>query len=249
MQQFGFNQCAHDHYLFFLWTDHGLVSLLVYVDDILLAGACVEPLQKVKAYLHHLFTIRDMGDAHYFLGLEIARKPDGIYLAQTKYILDIIADTGMKEAKSIATPFPAGLKLNSNTGDLLQAPDSYRRLIGRLLYLCFKQPDISYSVQQLSQYLNHPCDTHWNAALHVVRYLKGCPTLGLFFPAANTLDLHDYCDADCASCFDTRRSLTGFCIFLGKALFSWKMKKQSTVSRSSTEVEYRSLAATVCELR
>ncbi|KAL2248387.1 UNVERIFIED_CONTAM: Retrovirus-related Pol polyprotein from transposon RE2 [Sesamum indicum] len=248
LQQFGFNQCAHDHGLFFLRTDHGLVSLVVYVDDILLAGVCVEELQKVKAYLHHLFTIRDMGDAHYFLGMEIARNSDGIYLAQTKYILDIIADTCMKEAKSVATPFPAGLKLNSDTRALLQAPDSYRRLIGRLLYLSFTRPEISLSIQQLSQYLNHPCDTHWNAALHVVRYLKGCPTLGLLFPAANTLDFHGYCDADWASCFDSRRSLIGFCIFLGKALISWKIKKQSTVSRSSAEAEYRSLAATVCEL-
>ncbi|KAL2238072.1 uncharacterized protein LOC110012186 [Sesamum indicum] len=184
-----------------------------------------------------------------FFGIEIARSSDGIYLAKTKYIMDIIADTGLLHAKAISTPLPSGLKLCSDAGTLLQTPDSFRRLVGRLLYLSFTRPDISHAVQQLSQYLNHPCDVHWNAALHVVKYLKGCPSLGLFLPTANSLILQGYCDADWASCSDSRRSLTGFCIFLGSALISWKTKKQSTVSRSTAEAEYRSLAATVCELR
>ncbi|KAL2242369.1 UNVERIFIED_CONTAM: Retrovirus-related Pol polyprotein from transposon RE1 [Sesamum indicum] len=249
LQQFGFNQSAHDHCLFLLHTANGLISLLVYVDDILLAGADIDDVKKVKAYLHQLFTIKDIGQARYFLGLEIARNSQGIYLAQTKYVMDILADTGLTDAKIAATPLPPGLKLSSNTGSLLPTSDSYRRLVGRLLYLSFTRPDISYSVQQLSQYVNRPCEAHWKAALHVVRYLKGSPSLGLFFPAANSLELQAFCDADWASCPDSRRSLTGFCVFLGPALLSWKTKKQSTVSRSTAEAEYRSLAATVCELR
>ncbi|KAL2244201.1 UNVERIFIED_CONTAM: Retrovirus-related Pol polyprotein from transposon RE1 [Sesamum indicum] len=249
LQQFGFKQSAHDHCLFFLHSANGMISLLVYVDDILLAGADIDEIQKVKAYLHKLFTIKDIGRARYFLGLEIARSSQGIYLAQTKYVMDILADTGLMDAKAAPTPLPPGLKLSSDTGPLLPTSDSYRRLIGRLLYLSFTRPDISYSVQQLSQYLHQPCEAHWKAAIHVVRYLKGCPSLGLFLPAANSLDLQAFCDADWASCPDSRRSLTGFCVFLGPALISWKTKKQSTVSRSTAEAEYRSLAATVCELR
>ncbi|KAL0438756.1 UNVERIFIED_CONTAM: Retrovirus-related Pol polyprotein from transposon RE2 [Sesamum latifolium] len=248
LQEYGFIQSAHDHCLFLLCTDHGLLSLLVYVDDILLTGPSIEDLQLVKTYLHDLFTIKDIGDARYFLGLEIARNSDGIYLAQTKYIQDIIAETGLQNAKTVSTPFPQGSKLSSDSGALLQTPDSYRRLVGHLLYLGFTRPDISHSIQQLSQYLNRPCASHWNAALHVVRYLKGCPSRGLFLPADNSLVLKGYCDADWASCPDSRRSLTGFCIFLGGALVSWKTKKQSTVSRSTAEAKYRSLAATVCEL-
>ncbi|KAL2232604.1 UNVERIFIED_CONTAM: putative mitochondrial protein [Sesamum indicum] len=186
LQQFGFKQSAHDHCLFLLNTSRGLVSLLVYVDDILLAGVCVEELQRVKTYLHDLFTIKDIGTARYFLGIEIARSSDGIYLAQTKYIMDIIADTGLLHAKAVSTPLPSSLKLCSDAGALLKTPDSFRRL--------------------------------------------------------------GYCDADWASCSDSRRSLTGFCIFLGLALISWKTKKQSTVFQSTAEAEYRSLAATVCEL-
>ncbi|KAL2228468.1 UNVERIFIED_CONTAM: putative mitochondrial protein [Sesamum indicum] len=173
----------------------------------------------------------------------------GILMGFTYHKPNIIIDTGLLGAKSLVTPFPVGLKLASDTGALLRAQNSYKDLMGRLLYLSFTRPDISHSVQQLSQYLNHLCDAYWNAALHVVRYLKGCPSLGLFLPAVNSLDLQGYCDADWASCSDSRSSLTDFCIFLGGPLVSWKTKKQSTVSHSSAEAEYRSLAAMVCELR
>ncbi|KAL0335652.1 UNVERIFIED_CONTAM: Retrovirus-related Pol polyprotein from transposon RE2 [Sesamum radiatum] len=88
-----------------------------------------------------------------------------------------------------------------------------------------------------------------SASLHVVRNLKGCPSKGLFLPALNSFTLMAYSDADWASCPDSRRSLTGFCIFLGTALVSWKTKKQTTVSRSTAEAEYRSMAAAVCEIR
>ncbi|KAL0303759.1 UNVERIFIED_CONTAM: Retrovirus-related Pol polyprotein from transposon RE2 [Sesamum radiatum] len=200
-----------------------------------------------KDYLHSFFTIKDLGDARYFLGLEIARNSMGVYVAQTKYILDIIKDTGMRNAKVVSTPLLLGLKLSMDSGALLPTLNQYRRLIGRLLYLGFTQPDISHSVQQLSQYLTHPRDVHWKAAIHVVRYLKGSPSIGLFLPSTSSFELRAYCDADWASCSDSRRSLIGFCVFFGDALISWKTKKQSVVSRSTTEAEYRSMAATVCE--
>ncbi|KAL2230527.1 uncharacterized protein LOC110012709 [Sesamum indicum] len=163
--------------------------------------------------------------------------------------MEIIRDTSLSQSKSAPTPLPQGLRLHSTPDDPLPSPDSYRRLVGRLLYLGFTRPDISHSVQQLSQFLTNPCDSHWRAALHMVRYLKGCPSKGLFFPSHNPLVLKVYCDADWATCPDSRHSLTGFCIFLGPALVSWKTKKQPTVSRSTAEAECRGLAATICELR
>ncbi|KAL0356273.1 UNVERIFIED_CONTAM: Retrovirus-related Pol polyprotein from transposon RE2 [Sesamum radiatum] len=215
----------------------------------LVTSPSLTDIQLVKDHLHQLFTIKDTGVACYFLGLEIARGSSGIYVAQTKYIIDIIQDSGLLQAKAASTPLPLGLKLTADCGTLLINPDSYRRLIGRLLYLAFTRPDISHLVQQLSQFLTHPCEDHWKAALHIVRYLKGSPALGLFFPSNSSFELIAYCDADWASCPDSRRSLSGFCIFLSGALVSWKTKKQSTVSRSTAEAEYRSMAATVCELK
>ncbi|KAL0392941.1 UNVERIFIED_CONTAM: Retrovirus-related Pol polyprotein from transposon RE1 [Sesamum radiatum] len=157
-------------------------------------------------------------------------------------------DCNVLNARATATPFPPGIKFDNSTGALLSSPDRYRRIVGRLLYLGFLRPDISFAVQQLSQFLQHPRVPHWDAAIYLLRYLKGTPNLGLFFPANTSLQLCAYSDSDWASCPDSRRSLTGYCVFLGGALISWKTKKQATVSRSSAEAEYRSMASTVCEL-
>ncbi|KAL0366649.1 UNVERIFIED_CONTAM: Retrovirus-related Pol polyprotein from transposon RE2 [Sesamum radiatum] len=154
----------------------------------------------------------------------------------------------LSNAKAATTPLPPGIKFSTTAENQLLNPESYRRLIGRLLYLSFSRPDISHATQQLSQYMQTPCQQHWNAALHLVKYLKGTPCIGLFFPAEANFSLKAYSDADWAACVDARRSLTGYCIFLGSALISWKTKKQSTVSRSTAEAEYRSMGTTVCEL-
>ncbi|XP_020555142.1 uncharacterized protein LOC110013301 [Sesamum indicum] len=156
----------------------------------------------------------------------------------------------MIKAKQTTTPLPPGVKLfaDTDTGAALTDPSRYRRLVGRLLYLGFTRPDLCYVVQQLSQHLQHPCEKHWDAAMHVVRYLKGSVSSGLYFPLNTNFSLKVFCDADWAACQSTRKSLTGFCIFLGQTPISWKTKKQTTVARSSAEAEYRSMASTTCEV-
>lgn len=180
--------------------------------------------------------------------MEIARSTTGTSLCQRKYILDILRDVGMTGCKAASTPFPHGLYLREVDGPLLDRPDEYRQLIGRLLYLNLTRPDLTYAIQQLSQFVNAPCASHWTAALHVLRYLKGTP-LGLHFSSTDTLALRAFCDADWAACKDTRRSITRYSVFLGSSLICWKSKKQTTVSRSSAEAEYRALGSTVCELQ
>lgn len=129
------------------------------------------------------------------------------------------------------------LKLSKDDGELLADPSSYRRLIGRMIYLTITRPDLSFFVQKLSQFLAAPRDTHMVAAKKILQYVKRAPGQGIFFPGNLKLQLKAFADADWATCPDTRRSVSGFCTFLGTSLVSWKSKKQTTVSKSSTEAE------------
>lgn len=161
--------------------------------------------------------------------------------------MEIISDAGLLGAAPADTPMERGLKL-SDKGDLLKDASRYRRLVGRLIYLTISRPDITYSVHVLSRFMHEPRKSHMEAALRVVRYLKKAPGQGLFFSSQSDLKLHAYCDSDWAGCPMTRRSTTGYCVFLGPSLISWKSKRQKTVSLSSAEAEYRVMTGACCEL-
>uniref|UniRef100_A0A803NPK5 Polyprotein n=1 Tax=Cannabis sativa TaxID=3483 RepID=A0A803NPK5_CANSA len=147
------------------------------------------------------------------------------------------------------TPMEANLKLSQDAkDDPLADATLYRKIIGKLQYLTITRPDLSFSVNKLSQYLGTPRASHLVAAQRVLQYVKGTPGQGIFFSAQSKIELEAYTDSDWAACPDTRRSTTGFCIFLGKSLISWKSKKQHTISRSSAEAEYRAMANTTSEI-
>ncbi|KAL0406186.1 UNVERIFIED_CONTAM: Retrovirus-related Pol polyprotein from transposon RE2 [Sesamum latifolium] len=193
---FGFLQSKHDYFLFNKQSDHDFLVLLLCVDDILVVDSSLNMISEVKQYLDHLFTIKDLGVAKYFLGLEIARSAQGLSVTQSKYIRDIVKDVGLLDARSTTTPLPPGICFIDHAGALLPHPVVYRRLVGCLLYLSFTRPGLSYACQQLSQYLQHPCQQHMEAALHHVHYLKGNQHKGLFFPSQSNLSLTTYSDAD-----------------------------------------------------
>ena len=244
----GFTQSKSDYSLFTRSKGSSFIALLVYVDDILIASNDFESVNALKHSLHAEFKLKDLGNLKYFLGLEVARTAKGISLCQRKYTLEIISDSGLLGTKPVKTPMEQNLKLSAIDGIPLEDPSQYRRLVGRLLYLTVTRPDISFSVQKLSQFMSKPSDSHLHAAHRILKYLKGTPGQGLFFPSSNDLQLKAFSDSDWAGCIDTRRSVTGYCVFLGESLISWKSKKQHTVSRSSAEAEYRAMAASVCEL-
>nr|KYP62850.1 Copia protein [Cajanus cajan] len=154
-------------------------------------------------------------------------------------------------SKPVSTPNDYTTKLHQHSGSPLCDSDasSYRRLIGRLIYLTNTRPDITYAVQNLSQFVAHPTTAHQQAASRILRYIKSSLGAGLIFPASNTLQLKAFSDSDWAGCLDTRRSITGYAVYLGSSLISWKSKKQATVSRSSSKAEYRAMASVVCELQ
>ena len=246
----GFHQSQADFSLFTKKKPDGsFTALLIYVDDMLLTGNDQSEIDAVKQTLDRLFKIKDLGQLKFFLGLEVARSSSGISLCQRKYTLELLQDAGLLGCKPLSTPMDPNIRFQKDDGAPFSDPAAYRRLVGQLLYLTTTRPDISYAMTTLSQFLHAPMVSHYRAALRVLRYLKNAPGLGLFFPSDSALHLKGFSDSDWATCPDTRRSITGFCIYLGNSLISWKSKKQHTVSRSSSEAEYRALATATCEIQ
>nr|CAN66507.1 hypothetical protein VITISV_034008 [Vitis vinifera] len=246
--QFSFRQSKYDTSLFLRKSDMGIVFLLVYVDDIVITGSDSALLSQLKTHLFESFHMKDLGSLTYFLGLEVHHSPSGIFLNQHKYASDLVATAGLQGATSVDTPMELNVKLRKEEGDLLVDPSLYRKLVGSLVYLTITRPDISFAVQQVSQFLQTPHHLHLAAVRRIIRYVQGTSTRGLFFPTGNSTRLAAYSDADWAGCADTRRSITSWCVFLGDALISWKSKKQARVSKSSTESEYRAISRPILSI-
>ncbi|CAM8956126.1 unnamed protein product [Rhodiola kirilowii] len=245
---FGFVQSFNDYSLFTMTTNEHFLILLVYVDDVVLTGTSSALIERVKSFIHDKFQIKDLGNLKYFLGLEVARSPAGIFLNQRKYVMDMLDEYHFTECKPVKTPMETKHGLGLSSAPLLPDASVYRRLIGRLIYLTITRPDLSFPVHVLSQFMQSPNEDHLRAAHRVLRFIKLAPAQGLLFPTDSPLCLTAYCDADWASCPTTRRSVSGFCMMLGSSLISWKTKKQVVIARSSAESEYRALAGACGEV-
>jgi len=121
-------------------------------------------------------------------------------------------------------------------------------VVGALQYLTLTRPDISFAVNKVCQYLHAPTTIHWSAVKRILRYVSGTIKLGLKIKRSNSTLVSAFSDADWAGCVDDRRSTGGFAVFLGGNLISWMARKQATVSRSSTEAEYKALANATAEM-
>ncbi|GKD42806.1 retrovirus-related pol polyprotein from transposon TNT 1-94 [Tanacetum coccineum] len=248
LKTFGFTQLYADYSLFSFKRSGIELHVLVYVDDLIVAGNNSDVITKFRAYMSTCFHMKDLGALKYFLGIEIARHPEGLFLSQRKYALDILSESDLLGAKPCDFSIEPNHQLPLASGPNFNQPDHYRCLVGRLFYLTFTRPELCYLVHTLAQFMHSPKDAHWNVALRVLHYLKGHHGQGLLLRRDSSLQLNAYCDSDYASCPFTKRSLTGYFIMLGMSPISWKTKKQPTVSRSFAEAEYRSTATTSCEL-
>jgi len=244
----GFIRSVADASLFIKRIADYVLFVLVYVDDILLTGSSSAALQACIHDLDCQFALKTLGAVNYFLGFEAYRNTSGLYLTQTKYVVDLLKKVGMEDCKPCDTPMNAGLSLTDEGEDLLN-PALYRTILGSLQYLTYTRPDIAFAVNKLSQFSSKPKSQHLLACKRLLRYIKGIAGLGLFFSSTpGNLGLTIFTDADHVGCKVTRRSISGFCVYLGQNLIVWGSKKQSIVARSVGEAEYRSVALGVVEL-
>ncbi|XP_021984935.1 uncharacterized mitochondrial protein AtMg00810-like [Helianthus annuus] len=194
------------------------------------------------------FAMKDLGPLSHFLGIHVQRKGDKMFLSQQVYAKEIIDRAGMSSCKPVATPIDTKTKFGSNSGSDFDDSTLYRSLAGAFQYLTFTRPDICYAVQQVCMHMLAPKVDHWNALKRIIRYLQGTSSNGLTISASVDFYLRAYTDADWAGCLDTRRSTSGYCIYLGPNIISWSSKRQSVFSRSSAEVEYRGVENVVGEI-
>lgn len=176
----GFSCSRADTSLFIFKRESCILYLLVYVDDIILTGNNTDIISKFISRLNNEFSIKDLGQLNYFLGLEVTYTDTGLFLSQAKYAQDILARAGLLESKPVGTPLTTTAQLSS-LGLPFSDPTLYRSLVGALQYLTITRPDLSYSVNQVSQFLHVPTEDHFQAVKRILRYVKGTISYGLSF--------------------------------------------------------------------
>ena len=206
LRHFGFKQSYTDYSLFSYQQRAVSLHVLVYVDDLIIVGSSADVISKFKQYLSTCFHMKDLGNLKYFL-------------SQQKYALDVLKEVGMLCCKPIDTLMEQNHRLAYEKDNPYERPDQYRRLVGRSVYLSVTRPDLSYAVHTLAHFLTATQVAHWDAAVRVLRYVKGHSGQGILL-RPDTLLLTAYCDSDWAACPFTRRSLSGYTALLGSSLVS-----------------------------
>nr|XP_016514702.1 PREDICTED: uncharacterized mitochondrial protein AtMg00810-like [Nicotiana tabacum] len=233
----GYSSSLNAYSLFYKHTEKRTSIIAVYVDDILITGNDDTEIQHITKFLDSEFKVKNLGNIHYFLGMEILKEQQGYIVSQRKFTLELLAKFDCK-GPTVSSPLDPYCKLHADLEPPMEDPTLYRRLVGKLNYLTNTRPNICFAVLYLSQFMQRPFLSHFSAGLRVLRYLRSDPGQGILLSSAPSFDLVTFCDADWAACKDSRRSISGFFITLGGVPISWKSKKQISISLSSAESEY-----------
>ncbi|KAL0745858.1 hypothetical protein Bca101_101627 [Brassica carinata] len=248
----GFRKSELDHTLFTLVTPSGIIVILVYVDDLIITGSDKAGIKATKEFLKSVFDIKDLGEMKYFLGIEICRSKEGLFMSQRKYTMDMLKETDVLGGKVAKTPLEEGYKVlhegEVEEKQLFEDAKLYRKMVGKLIYLTITRPDICFAVNQVSQHMQAPKVHHWKMVDRILKYLRGTPGQGVWMGCNGSTEVVGYCDADWAGDRVDRRSTTGYCTFIGVNLVTWKSKKQKVISCSSAEAEYRAMLKLTNEL-
>nr|XP_016510337.1 PREDICTED: uncharacterized mitochondrial protein AtMg00810-like [Nicotiana tabacum] len=171
-----------------------------------------------------------------------------LILRNRKFTLDLLQEFDSLYLPHVSSPFDSSTRLSTQIGKPVKGPTLYRHLLGKLNYLTHTRPDLSFTVQHLSQYMQDPRQPHLDAVFRVLRYLLKDHGVGIFMSSSSSFNVLAFCDSDWATCPDSRKSVSSFYISLGTSPISWKSKKQTSISLSSAEAEYRSMRRVIAEL-
>ena len=217
----GFTQSVSDPCIYTSTTESdGLFILAVYVDDLLLAGTSQQKIAQVKADLGKRFQLKDMGELHYFLGVSVQQRAEGIWIGQPAYTQAVVKRFGMEHYKPANTPVTPGTKLLKATeqSEIVDAT-LYQSVVGSLLHLSgWTRPDIAFAVSNVARICSSPTKEHWTVVKHILRYLKGTSNYGLSYSRNDDTDtLIGYSDADWAGDVNDRKSTSGYLFMVSGA--------------------------------
>lgn len=253
LKSLGFIQSTADPCIYVKWESQFMTIISVYVDDLIIACDSTENLLNIKNALNQKFSMTDLGELHYCLGMQITRKrkEKSIFINQEKYIHDMLSKFGMDDCKPVSTPLEPisnNETIDQNSVDMSKIP--YRSAVGSIMYaMVGTRPDIAAAFGYVSRYLDKPEWKHWIAVKRIFRYLKGTMDSGISFKFSdeNNINLVGFADSDWASDPVDRKSISGYVFMLSNGPISWKSKKQPTIALSSTEAEYISATLAVQE--
>jgi hypothetical protein len=183
--QLGFRSSKCDPSLFIFSSQGNTIYLLVYVDDIIITSNNSTLLHSIIKQLNQAFSLKQLGDLDYFLGIEVNHLSNGsLLLTQSKYIRDLLTKTNMIDSAPVNTPMQSTCKLSKTGSPALSDPFMYRSVVGALQYATITRPELSYSVNKVCQFMSHPLEAHWTAVKRILRYLKGIIQHGLLLSPA-----------------------------------------------------------------
>jgi len=202
-----------------------IILVQVYVDDIIFGSINAEMCEAFVDAMKSEFEMSMLGEMNCFLGLQVKQLKDGIFINQAKYYKELLRKFDMVQCKAINTHISTSCQLDQDCAGKSVDQSKYRGLIGSLLYLTASTPDIMFVVCLCARYQSDSKESHYNAAMRILKYLQGTKDVGLWYPNNVSLNLTGSSDSDFAGCNVNRKSTSGTCHMLGSNLISWHCKK------------------------
>lgn len=240
----GFQRSNYEQTLFIKKDEQGsILAVSMYVDDLMFTGNNERMMTVFKRSMKEEFDNTDLGKMHFFLGIEVVQKRDGIFICQKKYASEVLLRFGLNECNPVTNPMVPDQKLHKDeTGNKVNET-YFKQIIGSLMYFTAMRPDLVFTVSLLSRFMSCPTNLHLQVAKIILRYVRGTLNYGILYQKHETYDLIGYTDSDYAGDLGDMKSTSGYTFMLSGGAIAWSSKKQPIVALSSTQVEFVATAA------